>query len=277
MTDSMNQLELWNRSRELSSELLQAYEDGTSFTNIESDMELFPFSTETEFTGVMSSVSSESRKDTIDELQKIIYERVKSLVGFNVDETVDNTTVLQSWNNAQSATKDLLDWHSTTTTDKNDDTPEVSYDTVYTNHHEVLPEDEETALALISDAEEDSYVDTHKTLTRLLYETDGEFDTDSVDSEDEENADEAFRIAESLVEVFADRKEDLSYRDVKNNHPDIDSFPSRDESMMVVMNTSAETRHDRIDKIRDWVYEWMTDEEYAEQLSHSRQPRMGMN
>lgn len=267
----MNQLELWNHSRQLSSQLLQAYENEISFSEIKTNTEPFPFSTETEFNAVMSGVASDSPEESIGELQKIIYERVKSLIGFNIDDTVDNSTVLNEWNDAQSASKDLLNWHATHTDESS--TPD-SYESLQ-SQYSLLPQSESVARKLINNMDVEQYSEKHSTLTRVLYDSQGDFEFEP--DENDEYDDIPLEIAELLVQLFADRNHEKSYTEIKNEYPDITSFPSRDESMMVVMNTTADTRDERVEKIADWVFEWVNDEEYAEQLSHSRQPRMGMN
>lgn len=273
MKTSLNQLELWNLSRQLSSELYTEYQNDTEFTTIKSTYNPFPFTTETEFSAVMDGVESESKQETITEIQQIIYQRLKDTTGFTVDEATNNTDVLNNWNECQSAAKALLTW-STTDTDT-----QSQYDQL-TTQHDVLPSTKQSAEQLLRDLPNDQYRQKHDELTRQLYNsqqstTNATSQTTPTETQSKEDATHRL-IAEDLVKTFEDHS-GKSYTEIVNQFSEVSSFPSRDVSMMKVVNTSGDTREQKIDTLSEWVLDWMNDPEYAEELSHSRQRRMGMN
>lgn len=255
----MNQLERWNLSRSLSSQIYDIYSGDRSFEEVNSANEYFPVTSELEVQALLTGLE-ELVDDPHSELQTIIHERIKTIVDAEPDETTTNDDVLSEWNKARSAATSLMEWHEAV---ESDDADAVAYQSLLDEHGEFVPPNEYAARVALNDVESDDSKERRKELTNLLRE--GDFnDTDAL----------PYQIAEKLYAVFISHEID-AYSEVKSEFPDV-VFPAQSVTMMETKNTTGSTKQDRITNIAYWVEQWCYDEEASRDLS-KRSPRpMGM-
>lgn len=81
-------------------------------------------------------------------------------------------------------------------------------------------------------------------------------------------------VAETLAMIFIDR-DAQNYKEAMDQISGLDSYPVRQVAMMEVLNSTGETRSQRVDSIIDWVETWYDNPDQAEEMNQKRPYPMG--
>lgn len=279
---SINQLQLWNTSKQVASTAYDVHTGEKTFIEFRNshDPGFIPFTDKEELRATIEEIDGNTRKQVVEQLQRDIHNTLKKDFTFEIDTTNIDLTGLQLSNRARSAAKHLLNHIEELESGKSlVESNSDAYEMLLEEHEGLLPKSETKAFEIVDSVAGDTRQETFNAVTRELIALVKESETDeNVEEQPVEVTDQAREIAEDLATLFIDRdysKYD-SYFDITDGYDGV-VFPSRDVSMMKVVNATGDTRDDRVESIVEWVTTWLSNPEHAKELSARRRAPMGMS
>lgn len=311
-----NALSVWNASRTTAAVAESVVSSDLSYQEAQADTVIWPFDSRSELVETVDQASSstgpgdsesESNSDrvsvddsgtmadstepysgTIDQLQRVIFERVKSnLEAIGAFDTYDNSAVISSWNQASAVATQLYNWvaHSDaavlepfTRSDLLAPEPSgefgfetQSYEELRTEYPEFLPDNQED-ICLVMEAlpvESDSYSDYHTRLTQVLYNSDRPY----AEHVEFEVAASKSEIADDLITVFSTHA-GMEYSEVTDRYSI--RFPNREASLMAVSRASGSDHSEKRSDLVQWVSHWYRNSDAVVEINNDRPKPMGL-
>lgn len=282
---SINPLQLWNMSKQVASTAYDVHAGAVTFKQFTNTHESYfiPFDDETDIEHVVNTVEDSTREAIVEALQRHVHETVKQNATLTNTDLNTNLSGLQLSNRARTAAKQLLNHVEESDVEHNSTMENTdAYESLLGAHDEFLPTSETEAFTLIQSLQGDNRRDKFNELTSELItivrsRQDTSETVTSGGSDSSQSNPQIRLIAEDLATLFIDRDYTAhdSYADITTTYDDV-VFPSRDVTMMKVVNATGKTREERVNSIVDWVTEWFMNPEHAQELSTRRRAPMGM-